>query len=158
MIIYQRIIKLWSWHELASETIRGNTQKVWKRDVSFLYAIYCHDLFYITVKYHDNIPMGIQVMELKRKRIWNNQGEITQKVWKRKLSFLIATHCHGLFYITSLQRVFKLQSGHEYAQKSIKGEITQKVIKRELSFLYETHRHDLFYITMKYHQNIPNYI
>ena len=30
------------------------------------------------------------------------------------------------------KRVFKLQSGHEYALKSIEGEITQKVLNREL--------------------------
>ena len=56
------------------------------------------------------------------------------------------------------QRVFKLQSGHEYTYKSIKGEINQKVLKQELSFLYATHRYDLFYMTVKYHQNIPNSI
>ena len=26
---------------------------------TFLYATHCHDLFYITVKCHDNIPQGI---------------------------------------------------------------------------------------------------
>ena len=31
--------------------------------LSFLYVTHCHDLFYITVKYHDYISMGIQVME-----------------------------------------------------------------------------------------------
>ena len=54
------------------------------------------------------------------------------------------------------QMVYKLQSGNEYAEKSIIGEIIQKVIKGELSFLYATHRHVLFYITVKYHQNVPN--
>ena len=31
--------------------------------VSFLYMTHRHDLFYITVKYHDYIPNGFQVME-----------------------------------------------------------------------------------------------
>ena len=35
------------------------TQKVCKQELSFLFATHCHDLFYITVKYHDNIPKGI---------------------------------------------------------------------------------------------------
>ena len=61
---------------------------------------YCHDLFYITVKYHDYIPNGFQVMERTRNCVWNHQGEITQKVWKWELSFLYATHHHDLFYIT----------------------------------------------------------
>ena len=39
------------------------TQKVWKQELSFLYMTHRHDLFYITVKYHDYIPKGIQVTE-----------------------------------------------------------------------------------------------
>ena len=54
------------------------------------------------------------------------------------------------------QRVFKLQSRHQYAYKSMQGEITQRVLKRDLSFLYTAHHHDLFYITVKYHKNILN--
>ena len=64
------------------------TQKVWKSELSFLTATHRQDvLFYITVKY-DNISKGIQVMEWTQNCIWNNQGEITQKVWKQELSFL----------------------------------------------------------------------
>ena len=41
------------------KNIKGEiTQKVVKQAVSFLYATHCHDLFYITVKYHENIPNG----------------------------------------------------------------------------------------------------
>ena len=56
------------------------TQKVCKQELSFLYATHCHDLFYITVKYHSYSPKGIQVTERTRYCIRNNQGEITQKV------------------------------------------------------------------------------
>ena len=35
---------------------------------------------HITVKYHDNMPKGFQVIERTYKCISNNQGEITQKV------------------------------------------------------------------------------
>ena len=35
------------------------TQKVCKQELSFLYATHLHDLFYITVKCHDNILKGI---------------------------------------------------------------------------------------------------
>ena len=59
-----------------------------------------HDLFYITVKYHDNIPKGIQVTERTQIRIKNIKGEITQKVLKQELSYLYVTHRHNLFYIT----------------------------------------------------------
>ena len=75
-------------------------QKVWKWELLFLNATYRQDLFYITVKYHENLPKNFQVIEQTRNCIWNNQGEITQKVWKWELSFLYVTHSHDLFYIT----------------------------------------------------------
>ena len=71
-----------------------------QQELSFLYVTHRHDLFYITVKYHDNILKGIQVMVRTWNSIWNNQKEITLKVWKWELSFLYATHRHDLFYIT----------------------------------------------------------
>ena len=77
--------------KLHLEWSRGNNSESMKVRV----AILVHDLFYITVKYHDYIPNGFQVMERTRNCIWNHQGEITQKVWKRKLSFLYATHLHN---------------------------------------------------------------
>ena len=41
-------------------------QKVCKRELSFLYSTHYQDVFYITVKYHDIIPKGFQVMERTR--------------------------------------------------------------------------------------------
>ena len=50
------------------KNIKGEmTQKVLKRGLSFLYATHRHDLFYITVKYHQNIPNDMQVIEQTRK-------------------------------------------------------------------------------------------
>ena len=48
------------------------TEKVIKRMLSFLYAryIYCHDQFYITVKNHQNISNGFQVIERTQKRTY----------------------------------------------------------------------------------------
>ena len=64
MIIYQKAFNIWSRHEIASETIKGETsQKVWKKELPLLYVTHCHGLFYTTVKCHDNIAKGIQVME-----------------------------------------------------------------------------------------------
>ena len=68
--------------------------------MSFLYATHCHDLFYIIVKYHDYILKDIQDTERTRICIKSIKVEITQKVIKQELSFLYATHCHDLFYIT----------------------------------------------------------
>ena len=39
------------------------TQKVCKLELSFLYATHLHNLIYITVKCHYNIPKGIKVTE-----------------------------------------------------------------------------------------------
>ena len=101
MIIFQRVFKLWSGHETASETINGEiTQKIWKQELSFLYATHRHDLFYVTVKYHDSIPKGIQVTERTQICIKMHQRGDNSKILKRGLSFLYATHRHDLFYIT----------------------------------------------------------
>ena len=64
-----------------------------------MYATHQHDLFCITVKYHDKIPKGIQVTERTRICIKSIKGEITQNVLKGELSFLYATHRHDVFYI-----------------------------------------------------------
>ena len=37
------------------------TQKVLKQELSFLYETHRHDMFYITVKYHQNIPNGFKL-------------------------------------------------------------------------------------------------
>ena len=60
MIIFQRVFKL-------QVIKRDITKKVIKRELSFLYATHRHDLFYVTVKYHQTIPNGIQVIERARK-------------------------------------------------------------------------------------------
>ena len=56
------------------------------------------DLFYITVKYHDYIPKGIQVIERTQLRIKKHQRGDNSKI-KRELSFLYVTHHHDLLYI-----------------------------------------------------------
>ena len=59
------------------------TQKVWKRELSFLYETYRHDLFYITVRYHDYIPKGIQVTEGTWICIIKSiKGEISHKYYR----------------------------------------------------------------------------
>ena len=59
------------------KSIKGEiTQKVLTRGLSFLYATHRHDLFYITVKYHQNIPTGIPVMERTRKYL-RTDGQTT---------------------------------------------------------------------------------
>ena len=63
-------------------------------------AIFCiynklYDLFYRTVKFHENNPDGIQNREHCS---LNNQGELLRKC-KQQLSFLYATHRPDLFDI-----------------------------------------------------------
>ena len=100
------------------------TQQLW--ELSFLYATHRQDLFYITIKYHDNIPKSFKVIMGKWNCIWNNQGEITRKVWKWELPFLYTTHCQYLFYISVkyhviYQRVFKLWTAMKLHLKQIRG-------------------------------------
>ena len=56
-----------------------------------MYATHRHDLFYVTVKYHDYIPKGIQVTERTRICIKSIKGEITQEVLKRGCHFVCDT-------------------------------------------------------------------
>ena len=53
---------------MYKKSIKGEiTQKVLKQGLSFFYATHCHDLFYIAMKYHQNIPNGIHVIERTQK-------------------------------------------------------------------------------------------
>ena len=52
---------------MNKKSIKGEiTQKILKQELSFLYATHRHDLFYITVKYNQNISNGFQVIALTR--------------------------------------------------------------------------------------------
>ena len=90
-----------------------------------MYTTHRHDMFYTNVKVRDYIPNGFQVMERTRNCIINHQGEITQTVRKRELSFLYATHGHDLFYITVKY--------HDYIPKGI--QVTERtrisIIKKD---------------------------
>ena len=49
---------------MHKKRIKGEiTQKVLKRGLSFLYVTLRHDLFYVTVKYRQNIQKGFQAIE-----------------------------------------------------------------------------------------------
>ena len=82
------------------------------------------------------------------------------KVRKAELSFLCATRCLVLFYISAMdhQNIPKgipvtEQTRNPFQMKQ--REITPKVRNPELSFLYATSHLFLFYISAKYHKNIP---
>ena len=60
---------------------------------------HCHDLFYITVKYHDVMPSasgyGVDMkLHLEPSRINNSES------MKARVVILLPDHCHELFYIT----------------------------------------------------------
>ena len=75
------------------------TQKVQKRKLLFLYVTYRHDLFYITVKYHDYIRKGIQVTERTRICIKKHQREDNSKSIKgRALIFIRDTLSWPVLY------------------------------------------------------------
>ena len=80
---------------------REITLKVRKAGLSFLYVTCCLVLFYISAKYHQNIPKGIPVTEQTRNLFQTKQREITPKVRKPELSFLYATCLLVLFYVST---------------------------------------------------------
>ena len=115
----------------------------------------CLVLFYISTKYHQNIPKGIWVTEWTQNLFQTKQREITPKVSKPDLSFLYATCCLILFYIST-----------RYHQNTAKGIwltertqnqciITVKYNKGIQRKNQERQNLILFYISTKYHQNIP---
>ena len=94
------------------------TQKVCKWELSFLYLTHHQDVFYITLKYHDKIPKGFQVMEQTRNCIWNNPGEMTQKVWKQELPFLYLTHHQDVFFYISVKYHNNIPKGFQVMEWS----------------------------------------
>ena len=73
----------------------GITSKVRKAELSFLYATSPLVLFYISTKYHKNIPKGLSYRaNMKSKKIM-------PKVGKAELSFLYVTRRLVLFYIST---------------------------------------------------------
>ena len=75
--------------------------KVRKAELSFLYATIHLVLFYISAKYHQNIPKGIPVTEQTRNLYQTKRREIAPKVRKPELPILYATRCLVLFYIST---------------------------------------------------------
>ena len=60
---------------MHKKSIKGMiTQKVLKQGLSFLYLTHRHDLFYTTVKYHQNISNGIQLSGHENIYGWTDDG------------------------------------------------------------------------------------
>ena len=59
MIIYHRGIHYGADTKLHLKQSRGNNSESMKAQAAILVATHRHDLFYITVKYHDYIPKSI---------------------------------------------------------------------------------------------------
>ena len=91
----------WTQNQLLTQ-VGEITPKVRKPELSFLYTISHLVLFYISTKYHQNIPKGIHVTERTQNQIQTQEGEITPKVRKLKLSFLYVTCRLILFYISTV--------------------------------------------------------
>ena len=75
--------------------------KVRNAELSFLYATCRMVLFYISAKYHRNIPKGIQIIERTQNLFQIKQRVITPKVRKPELSILYATRHLILIYIST---------------------------------------------------------
>ena len=89
--------------------------KVRKTELSFLFMTHCLVLFYISAKYHQNIPKGIPVSEQTRNLCQTKQRETIPKVRKAELSFRVVRSCSTFLpsIIKIFQRVFDLHSGDQ---------------------------------------------
>ena len=96
--------------------------KVRKAELSFLYMTCLLFMFYISTKYHQNIPKGIRVTEQTLNLFQTKQREITPKVRKPKLSFLYVTLRLVLFYISTKY--------HQNIPKDIQVQSGQEVLRR----------------------------
>ena len=74
---------------------REITPKVRKAELSFLNAAHYQVLFYISAKYHQNIPKGIPVSQQTRNLFQTKQREITPTVSKAELSFFLCNTSSG---------------------------------------------------------------
>ena len=126
--------------------------KVRKPESSFLYPT-CHlALFYISAKYHQNIPKGIRVTERAQNQIHTRRGSK-----KARVIILVPETSLILFYISTKyhQNIPKgirvTERTRNQFQTTNQREITPKVRKPELSFLYASHHLILFYISTMYH-------
>ena len=102
--IFQRVFDLQSRHEIyglsLSNITKGDNLKSKKGRVVILLPNMSSGLFYISAKYHQNIPKGIRVTERTRNLFQIKQRVITPKV-KPELSILYATHHLVLIYIST---------------------------------------------------------
>ena len=106
-----------------------------KPKLSFLYVTCRLVLFFITYKYHQNIPENVRLTE------WTlNQCIISVKYAK---------------YHRNIPKGIPVTEQTRNLFQTKQRELTPKVRKAELSFLYPTRHLVLFYISTKYHKNIP---
>ena len=84
---------------------RGDNSRSNMGELSFLYVTHCHDLFYITVKYHQNIPNGIQVVEQTWKCLQTDLRTDGQKTDGRQAHRYIPwTFQSGIKMVTTMSR------------------------------------------------------
>ena len=90
------------------------TPKVRKAELSFLYATRHLVLFYISTKYHKNIPKGLWLTERTQYQ-WIITGKYNKGRQPKSKNGSVVWSCSTFLpsTIEIFQRVFKLQRGHE---------------------------------------------
>ena len=152
-----------------SNTRRVNNSKSKKQELLFLYATSHVILFYISTKYHHNILKGVCVTEQMGNQFQTQEGEITPKVRKPKLSFLYVAGHLVLFYISTKyhQNIPKGYSTYRADTKSLHNhsqiqqrEIMPKVRKAVVIFVSHTLSCSVLYfyhIPSKYSKGYSSY-
>lgn len=152
MKTFQGIFKLQSGHKIKAKIFKRETIKTRRQELSLLYAIHYHDLFYISVWYHENISEGIKVTERTRNHGSNYHGEITKMKIPRVIIRVCDTDLFFTFmkYHENISTWIHAKQRTQGCQKDTKVAVIQKVWAR-FTILYSIHRHNLFYTNMKNH-------
>ena len=133
-----------------------------KAELSFLCPTFHLVLFYISTKYHTNIPKGLWLTEPTR-----NQWIITVKYNKGRskrgtVVILVRNTSHPVLHFYQVPSKYSKGCSSYRADTNLfqikQRVITPKVRRPELSILYATCHLVLIYISTKYHQNIPRSI
>ena len=116
-------------------------------------------MLYVSMKFHENILKGFQVIEWTR----NDQCQISKgnnyKLYRQALRILCSASCLMMLYICmkfheNILKGFQVKSGHEMTFVKFQKGIITKLYRQELWFLCSACRLMMLYISMKFHDNI----
>ena len=146
-LVTAHILIVWKKHQ------RKVTQKLRKREQSFLYATHCLDLIHIAIQY-GYLHYGKHKDSMKKKSKGSNSKTKKGRTifFVRNTTLLPHTHCFKVSWRYSIQ--LPTYGTHRVNQKFYQREVIQKLRKGKQSFLYATHPLNLIHIAIKFNQDV----